>query len=189
MISTESATGSNIVGWEDSMHLKTPRRHPAFTLIEVLVVISIISLLIGLLLPAVQATRETANRIACANNLKQIGLASLNYADVHDQTLPPSYVREKGASWMVMIMPFLEQDTLYDHWDMSKTYYQQSDQVRLHPLKLYFCPSRRFASDGLASISGDVETIIVQSDCGPVSVPGNGPNVPGALADYAGNVG
>jgi prepilin-type N-terminal cleavage/methylation domain-containing protein len=164
-------------------------RRRGFTLVELLVVLAIIALLMGLLLPAVQAVREAANRTVCANNLKQIGLASLNYADTHENLLPPSFVREKGASWMVLIMPYLEQDTLFDRWDLKKTYYQQSDEVRKYSLKLYFCPSRRTANDNYQSVTGDVETIIVQIDGCPVSVPGPGPTVPGALSDYAANIG
>jgi prepilin-type N-terminal cleavage/methylation domain-containing protein len=155
------------------------RRRPGFTLIELLVVIAIIGLLVGLLLPAVQAVREAANRTACANNLKQIGLACRLYEEDRG-CLPPSFVVEQGASWMVLIMPYLEQDNLMKRWDLSKTYYEQSDVARLTPLKLYFCPSRRAPDLVPASLSGDVSS---------TNPDPNAPNVPGALADYAGSVG
>src|SRR5579884_2617064 len=98
----------------DHMHApkRTTGRH-GFSLIELLVVIAIIAVLAGLLLPAVQSARESAARTQCANNLKQIGLAMHLYHDSHKQ-LPPSRRRlAEGQSWAWMILPHLEQESLY----------------------------------------------------------------------------
>jgi len=153
------------------------RRRVGFTLIELLVVISIISLLVGLLLPAVQKARESASRISCANNLKQISLAMHEYQMIYG-SLPPRCLgaNADGATWMVLIMPFVEQGNLFNRWNTSLNYYQQSDVARLTPVPIYFCPSRRTASTALASVSGDQQWLGGESF---------GPRVPGALSDYA----
>jgi len=134
-----------------------------FTLIELLVVIAIISVLIALLLPAVQAAREAARRSGCVNNLKQIGLALHNYAQAMN-VFPPGYVSSlnkavtdacnmdqenqsgvdlgTGWAWGSMILPFLEQQNLYNsiNFNLSVAYHA-NDTCSLTALAVYLCPS------------------------------------------------
>jgi prepilin-type N-terminal cleavage/methylation domain-containing protein len=165
------------------MSLRAPPRR-GFSLIELLVVIAIVSVLIGLLLPAVQKVREAASRIQCANNLKQIGLAMHHYHLTHG-TLP-SFSRPgaDATTWAVLLLPYLEQEDLFRQWDLSRSYYLQTPVARLTPVKVYFCPTRRApGSAPEASVSGDQPGF--QDD----GLPAAGPNVPGALGDYAACVG
>jgi prepilin-type N-terminal cleavage/methylation domain-containing protein/prepilin-type processing-associated H-X9-DG protein len=99
-------------------------RRNAFTLVELLVVIAIIGILVALLLPAVQAAREAARRIGCANNLKNLGLAALHHHDAH-QHFPVSYgaayageapVPQLGVGWILNTLPQLEETALYDQF-------------------------------------------------------------------------
>lgn len=108
-------------------------RH-GFTLIELLVVIAIIAILIALLLPAVQQAREAARRSQCKNNLKQIGLALHNYHDVYG-TFPPAGVpelsiggvRHRAASWLVRILPFIDQGAAYNKMTFTGTCWNTQD--------------------------------------------------------------
>jgi prepilin-type N-terminal cleavage/methylation domain-containing protein/prepilin-type processing-associated H-X9-DG protein len=93
-------------------------RRRGFTLIELLVVIAIIAVLIALLLPAVQAAREAARRSQCVNNLKQIGLACMNYESANT-VLPPGLKGSIWGTWQVFILPYVEQGALYNAWNTS----------------------------------------------------------------------
>ncbi len=151
----------------------------AFTLVELLVVIGIIGVLVGLVLPAVQRAREAANRAACANNLRQLGLALHAYHGDYGQ-LPPSRMGDFHATWPILLLPYLEQVNLYNQWQIPLSYYQQTDSARQTAVSVFFCPTRRGPTSppGL-SISGD------QFD----DPPPLGPQTPGALGDYAACIG
>src|SRR5947209_3524209 len=93
------------------MRYRPPRRQ-GFTLIELLVVIAILAVLVGLLVPAVQQARESANRTACGNNLKQMGLAMHSHHDAYKH-FPPAFARPSNWAWGVWLLPYLEQGPLF----------------------------------------------------------------------------
>ncbi|HEY7327147.1 MAG TPA: DUF1559 domain-containing protein [Gemmataceae bacterium] len=145
----------------------SPNRLDAFTLIELLVVIGIISILMGLLLSAVQQARAAAARLKCENNLKQIGLAFQMYQDTYG-SLPPGHRSWTAAEtmpwsgWPLSLLPYLEQSALYVN---AQAAYQATRNPLVNPphtglatvVPIYVCPAdARAASAQQAKVSGIV---------------------------------
>jgi prepilin-type N-terminal cleavage/methylation domain-containing protein len=137
------------------------QKSAGFTLVELLVVIAIIGVLVALLLPAVQAAREAARRMQCTNNLKQIGLGMQNYHSAHAK-FPPSIIRHQlktgpqspqGLLWSGMLLPFVEEQPLYDSmvgmgWGFTVADNGPNERATEAIVRVYKCPSATDNNEG-----------------------------------------
>ena len=124
----------------------------AFTLVELLVVVSIIGTLLSLLLPAVQAAREAARRVQCQNNLRQVGIALLNFESIY-RVFPASGWTKPGPgnpsgsylSWRVVCLSFVEQSNCVTAYDINQHWWHASNlSVGHQPVPIFNCPSTPF---------------------------------------------
>jgi len=181
------------------MSSPTLRRRRGFTLIELLVVISIIAVLIGLLLPAVQKVRESAARMKCQNNLKQLALGVHSYHDAYGRlprgaegavlavgVSPPANVSPAGTTWLVFTLPQVEQGNLYNNYNFGTAYNTANNfTVGSNQVPIHVCPS------GSKTASGNgTETPVANGPPNPtthyygIMGVGSGVTIPGTQTTY-----
>lgn len=177
------------------------RSRIAFTLVELLAVISIIGVLAGLLLPAVQQSREAARRSQCLNNLRQLSQATFLFENTF-RYFPPGRIAPRPgdpdelqcggeeSTWPVHILPYIEQSAMRGAWEPYAKWYDQPQALLEQPLTVFLCPSRRSSANSIG-----VRPISTQGGGGrlPCGCPIPGQmitkEVPGFMSDYAGNHG
>ena len=163
-----------------------------FTLVELLVVITIIGILVAMLLPAVQAARSSARRSQCISHLRQVGLGIATFYDSFQQYPPARIEYRQGdvpsrvcggfePTWFAYILPFIEEQAAADRWKLLEYYSTHDTETRNYSPAIYACPAR-----GENTISTN-EVRIVNVPCGCGGPMGFGPT--GATAHYAGNHG
>lgn len=180
------------------MQVRTPRSAAGetargFTIIELLVVVAIIGVLIALLMPAVQQARAAARRTECANHLKQLALATHMFHDTYGAFPPARLILDiprttndtatrsgmDEPTWLVRLLPFLDQAAFHQQWDEYETYGQHAETARKQALSVFLCPDRRSADSAVVEDG----TVTISAPCG---CPAGFQFVPGgAVTDYA----
>jgi len=151
-------------------------RRSAFTLVELLVVIAIIGVLVAMLLPAIQAARESARRSQCSNNLKQMGLAVQMYHDARGQySMGRDSSNQKGVSWAFRLLPYLEHDNIHKSLKVTERVDSDKNAMAMRtPVDVFYCPTRRSPDADRDFDNNDQPSLVEDAAAG---------------GDYAGNAG
>lgn len=174
-----------------------PVPQAGFTIVELLVVIAVVGIMMALLLPATQQARAAARRMQCANNLKQLGLAVHNFHDAFGAYPPARLIleiprgwEEPGTSvgldepsWLIRILPFIEQRAASGEWDLYRTYLQNPAAERNRPYSVFLCPERHAADTAVV----EDRSVLIVAPCGCIG--GNQVVPGGAVVDYGANHG
>jgi prepilin-type N-terminal cleavage/methylation domain-containing protein len=160
-------------------------KRSAFTLVELLVVIAIIGILIAMLLPAIQAARESARRANCASNLKQLGTGILLYADRNSEQVPPSV--SNRHSWIAFMWPMMEQGPAYDELQINLDFDEnvtasprgagRTNRIAHQQFRsdAYLCPTRGFRQSGWGTAQA-IDYVPIGITYRPSGWPGAAPN-------------
>lgn len=148
-----------------------------FTLIELIVVVLIIAVLAALVFPAPRRVRESAARMQCQNHLKQLMFGLHNYADTNAGAFPPGCVAADAPpverlSWLVSLLPYIEQDALYKRFDLTKGFAANGEPART-PLKLLLCPAANFTGEPVSHYVA-LAGLGYAAPARPLDAPGNG---------------
>ena len=155
----------------------TSRRLVGFTLVELLVVIAIIGVLVALLLPAIQAARESARLSHCSNNLKQIALSAQMYHDAKGR-FPAGRIGtdEFTTSWAFQLLQYLEGGNVFSRWRRNVPPFEEENAKAMRtPVETFYCPTRREPAADRDFVDGSTRTLLAEAV--------------GAGGDYAANAG